>query len=337
MRRLFARLTITTSPFSDKRAFGASTWHWVLRNIGAVPLVLLAMIVMFFVIQPALLSPSNLANIGRQASVVAILSCGQIFTVLVGGIDLSLGSIIGLTSVITTLCVLDFGLGWGLLAGVLTGCVLGLINGYFISYLRIPAMIATLAMLNFARGAALTTTGGMPVERLPPEFGIIGKESLMGIPIPVIIAGTVFIGCYFFLRHTRMGRALYAIGGNEDSAHLAGIPVRRYTLIAFAISGMLAGLAGVILSSRLSSGQPSLGAGLEFESIAAVVLGGARLGGGRGTIGGTLLGVLFLAVLGNGLNLARVSSFTQMIMIGCVLIVALIVDRFRSRRAIKRA
>lgn len=306
-------------------------WSWANRNIGAVPIVLMAMIVLFFLIQPALLSSGNLANIGRQASVLAILSCGQLFAVLVAGIDLSLGSIIGLTSVVTAMCVLEWGLGWGLLAGVATGCVLGLINGYCISYLRIPAMIATLAMLNFARGGALTATGGMPVERLPEEFGFLGKESLLGIPVPVLVAGLVFVGCYLFLRHTRMGRALYAIGGNEETAHLAGIPVRRYKLIAYALSGMLAGLAGVVLSSRLSSGQPSLGEGLEFESIAAVVLGGARLGGGRGTVGGTLLGVIFLAVLANGLNLARVSSFTQMIVIGCVLIVALIVDRFRSR------
>jgi len=295
-----------------------------------MPAVLVAMVLLFFVIQPALLSASNLENVGRQASTVVVLACGQLFVVLSGGIDLSVGSIIGLTSVIAAKAVLQWGLGWGFLSALIVGLILGTTNGIFVAYFRMPAMIVTLAMLYFARGAALIIAGGMPVERLPPNFATIGKGSLFGIPNPVFIAVGVLVVCGFCLRLTRTGRAIFAVGGAEETSHLAGIRVERIKIAAFAISGALAGLASIVLSSRLSSGQPNLGDGLEFQSIAAVVLGGARLGGGKGTVGGTLLGVLVLAVLANGLNLARVSSFTQMIVIGCVLIIVMIIDRLRT-------
>jgi ribose transport system permease protein len=293
-------------------------------------IILIGMILLFFFIQPSLLSEQNLENVGRQASVLSVLACGQLFAILVGGIDLSLGSIIGLTSVIAAKGVLAWGLGWGLLAGILVGVVLGATNGMLISHYRMPAMIVTLAMLYFARGIALIIAGGMPVERLPSAFGILGKGSMLGIPNPVFIAIAAFVVCGFVLKFTRLGRAFYAIGGVEETSYLAGIRVERVKVAAYALSGASAGLAGIILSSRLSSGQPNLGDGLEFEAIAAVVIGGARLGGGKGGIRGTLLGVLFLAILANGLNLARVSSFTQMIVIGCVLIITMIVDRFRA-------
>jgi ribose transport system permease protein len=301
-----------------------------LRRIGTLPLALLGIVVLVTAIQPALLSVVNLQNVARQGSVIAILACGQLFTVLVGGIDLSLGSIIGLSSVIAAKAVLAFGLGWGLLAGLLVGVALGAVNGLLIAFLRIPPMIATLAMLYFARGAALIIAGGMPVERLPLQFGIIGKGSVLGVPIPLLITIAVGVICALMLQFSRTGRAMYAIGGGEETSRLAGIAVRRCTLLAFVISGALAGLASIVLSSRLSSGQPNLGEGLEFASIAAVVIGGARLGGGRGTIAGALIGALFLSVLSNGLNLARVSSFTQLIVVGVVLIVAMILDRMRS-------
>jgi ribose transport system permease protein len=300
------------------------------RHIGTLPLVLLGLVVLVSVIQPALLSSVNLQNVGRQASIIAIVACGQLFTVLVGGIDLSIGSIIGLTSVIAAKVVLALGLEWGFLAGLIVGVTLGAINGWLIAYLRIPPMIATLAMLYFARGAALIIAGGMPVERLPAEFGTLGKGSFLGIPLPLFVAAGVVLLCAWLLMRTRAGRAMYAVGGGEETSRLAGIAVNRFKFLAFTISGALAGLAGIVLSSRLSSGQPNLGEGLEFQSIAAVVIGGARLGGGKGTVAGTLVGALFLAVLANALNLARVSSFTQLIVIGCVLIVAMIIDRLRS-------
>lgn len=298
-----------------------------------MPAILVVMVLLFFAIQPALLSPGNLENVGRQAAIVAILACGQLFVVLSGGIDLSLGSIIGLTSVIAAKIVLEWGLGWGFAAALAVGLLLGTANGVFVAYFRMPAMIVTLAMLYFARGAALIIAGGMPVERLPASFSVIGKGSLLGIPNPVFIAGVVLLVGWFCLRYTRTGRAVFAVGGAEETSYLAGIRVQRIKIAAFAISGALAGLASIVLSSRLSSGQPNLGDGLEFQSIAAVVLGGARLGGGKGSVSGALLGVVFLAFLANGLNLARVSSFTQMIVIGCVLIVAMIVDRLRAPAA----
>jgi len=295
-----------------------------------ISLIVGGMILLFFIIQPAMLSGQNIGNVARQGSGLAVLACGELLAVLVGGIDLSLGSIIGLTSVIATKIVLAWGLGWGLLAGVLVGLLLGTTNGVFISFYRMPAMIVTLAMLYFARGVALIIAGGMPVERLPISFGVLGKGELYGIPISAYIAVVVFGLCGFFLKYSRLGRAFYAIGGAEETSHLAGIRVEWVKVAAYALSGASAGLAGIILSSRISSGQPNLGEGLEFSAIAAVVLGGARLGGGKGGIYGTILGVLFLSVLANGLNLARVSDFTQMVVVGCVLIITMIVDRFRS-------
>jgi ribose transport system permease protein len=301
-----------------------------LKNVGPLYVVVLGMAALFFAIQPRFFSLTNMTNVGRQASVLAVLSCGQLFVVLVGCIDLSVGSLIGVTSVVTTLALLELGLLPGIALGLLTGVVLGGVNGVVVSYLRIPPMIATLAMLYFAKGVALTITGGMPVERLPKVFGILGKGSALGIPFPVIIAALTFAICYYVLSKVSTGRNIYAIGGGEETSRLAGIAVRRYKVFAYMVSGFMAALGSIILSSRMSMGQPILGEGLEFESIAAVVVGGARLGGGKGTIPGTILGVLFLAILGNGLNLSRVSSFTQMIVVGCVLVAAVVMDRWRS-------
>ena len=301
----------------------------VFNSDSSVPFILLGMIFIFSFIQPAVVSSENLENIGRQAAILGILACGQLVAILVGGIDLSLGSIIGLTSVISTKVVLEFGIEWGLVSGVLVGVALGAINGYFIAYLRMPAMIVTLAMLYFARGAALIISGGMPVERLPSDFGVLGKGALVGIPNPVYIGIFIFFIFYLFLKYSRLGRDLFAVGGAEETSRLAGIPVERVKFIAFIISGATAGIAGIILSSRLNSGQPNLGDGLEFQAIAAVVLGGARLGGGKGTIFGTLLCTVFLGFLANGLNLLRFSSYSQMIVFGCVLILTMIIDHLR--------
>ena len=271
-----------------------------------------------------------MTNVGRQASVLAVLSCGQLFVVLVGCIDLSVGSLVGVTSVVTTLALLELGILPGIVLGLLTGIVLGGVNGAVVSYLRIPPMIATLAMLYFAKGAALTITGGMPVERLPKAFGVLGRGFVLGIPYPVIIAILSFAVCHYVLSKISTGRNIYAIGGGEEPSRLAGIAVKRHKVFAYMVSGFMAAAGSIILSSRMSLGQPILGEGLEFESIAAVVVGGARLGGGKGTIPGTVLGVVFLAILANGLNLSRVSSFTQMIVVGCVLIAAVVMDRWRS-------
>ena len=301
-----------------------------LKNAGPLSIVLLGMAVLFFAIQPRFFSLTNMTNVGRQASVLAVLSCGQLFVVLVGCIDLSVGSLVGVTSVVTTLALLELGILPGIVLGLLTGIVLGGVNGAVVSYLRIPPMIATLAMLYFAKGAALTITGGMPVERLPKAFGVLGRGFVLGIPYPVIIAILSFAVCHYVLSKISTGRNIYAIGGGEEPSRLAGIAVKRHKVFAYMVSGFMAAAGSIILSSRMSLGQPILGEGLEFESIAAVVVGGARLGGGKGTIPGTVLGVVFLAILANGLNLSRVSSFTQMIVVGCVLIAAVVMDRWRS-------
>lgn len=302
------------------------------RRVPVLPLVLLGMAAVFTAVQPRFASVVNLTNVARQLSVLSILACGQLFAILSGGIDLSPGSVIGLVSVVSTLLIVDHGVVPGVAAGIAVGGVLGAVNGAMVAGLRIPAMIATLGTLYFARGAAFALTGGMPVERVPQDFAVLGKGSWGPLPIPTVIAAAVFLACHLILTRLRTGRYITAVGAGEEATRLAGIPAAAYKAVAYVLAGACAGLAGVILSARMSSGQPAIGEGLEFESIAAVVLGGARLGGGEGRVSGTLFGVLFLAILGNGLNLMRVSSFTQMLVIGAVLIVAIVADRLRQGR-----
>jgi len=299
-------------------------------RVQILPVVLLAMGSVFALMEPRFVSAENLTNVARQLSVLAILACGQLFAIVSGGIDLSPGSIIGLVSVVSTLMIVEHGIAPGIAAGVGMGGLLGVVNGAMVAGLRIPPMIATLGMLYFARGAAFALTGGMPVERVPQAFALLGKGSVGPLPVPAVIAGAVFLASHVVLARLRIGRYILAVGAGEESARLAGIPTRFCKAAAYVLAGFLAGLAGVVLSARMGSGQPAIGEGLEFESIAAAVLGGAKLGGGEGRVLGTVFGVLFLALLGNGLNLVRVSSFTQMLVIGAVLIVAIVADRLRQ-------
>ena len=301
-------------------------------RVPILPVALLGMATIFTLVQPRFASAVNLTNVARQLSVLSILACGQLFAIVSGGIDLSPGSIIGLVSVVSTLLIVDQGVLSGVAAGIAVGGLLGAVNGAMVAGLRIPAMIATLGTLYFARGAAFALTGGMPVERVPQAFAVLGKGSLGPLPIPALFAAAVFLASHLILARLRVGRYITAVGAGEEAARLAGIPTAVYKAVAYVLAGVCAGLAGVILSARMSSGQPAIGEGLEFESIAAVVLGGARLGGGEGRVLGTLFGVLFLGVLGNGLNLMRVSSFAQMLVVRAVLIVAIVADRLRWGR-----
>jgi inositol transport system permease protein len=297
-----------------------------------MPMVLVAMAIFFGSINPNFWSVTNLANVSRQISILALISIGQTFAILSAGIDLSVGSLLALVSVVCAQGMLDFGLTGGIICGVLAGCLAGLVNGVLIAKARIPAFIATLGMLVAARGLALTLSGGLPITGLPHEFLFIGAGYWGPFPIPSVIAAVAFVVAYFVLSRTRFGRYVYAMGSNEEAAVLSGINVVKYKMMVYVVSGFFAGIAGVVLTSRVISGQPTLGEVQELYAIAAVVIGGGKITGGVGGIGRTLMGVLVLGMLSNGLNLIQVSSYVQNIVVGAIIVIAVYIDLARERR-----
>jgi ribose transport system permease protein len=282
---------------------------------------------------PHFLTLDNLVNVLRQSAINAILALGQLAVILTAGVDLSIGSIVGLAIVVLAV-VMRAGVPW-LAACLLTlgcGVALGLLNGLLLTRLRLPhPFISTLGMMNAARGAAFLLAGGVPISGLPDGFREIVAGSALGVPAPVAIAGLAYVIGHVFLSRTVWGRDLYAIGGNREAARLCGIPVDRRLNLAYALSGGAAGLAAVVLAARMNSGFPLAGSGAELDAIAAVIIGGASFFGGVGTVGGTLVGALIIGFLRNGLNLLDVSAFWQMIVIGIVIVVAVWIDVLRQR------
>jgi len=297
-----------------------------------MPAVIVAMAVVFGSLNPNFWSATNLSNVSRQMSILALLSLGQTFAILSGGIDLSVGSLLALVSVVCAQQMKDFGVIPGIAAGVIAGGLAGLINGVIVARARVPAFIVTLGMLVAARGAALTLSGGLPIAGLPREFLVLGAGYLGPIPIPTVIAIVAFLLAHVVLSRTRFGRYVYAMGSNEEAAVLSGINVANYKMLVYITSGVFAGIAGVILTARVISGQPTLGEVQELYAIAAVVIGGGRISGGVGGVGTTLMGVLVLGILGNGLNLVQVSSYIQNIVIGAIIVGAVYIDLARERR-----
>jgi len=284
------------------------------------------------------LTADNLLNVLRQSSVNSILSLGQLAVIITAGIDLSVGSILGLCCVTVALLM---HLGVPPLASVVLvvaiGVALGSINGVLFTKLHLPhPFIPTLGMMNVARGMALVISGGFPISELPSGFRFVGAGSLGWIPAPVIV---VFLFCTafsIFLSRTTVGRDLYAIGGNLQAARLSGVPVDARLILVYALSGLTAAAGAIILAGRMNSGFPLAGIGLELDSIAAVVIGGASFFGGVGTVGGTLAGALIMGVLRNGLNLMNVSAAWQTVVIGVVIVAAVWVDVLRQRAVRQR-
>ena len=276
---------------------------------------------------PAFFSTENVMNVLRQNAFTAIVSAGMTFVILTAGIDLSVGSVVGLSGVLCAdVLVHGHGIAAGVLAGVAAGVVVGAINGWITTRIRIPSFIVTLAMMMVARGAALKFTDARTIAGLPPSFSVFGDNAAS-----VAMIASVFVVSWIVLTRTPFGRHVYAIGGNADAAWLSGVRVNRVEFAVYVICGAAAGIAGVLSASRLHIGYPRAGEFAELDSIAAVVVGGTSLFGGRGTIWGTLAGVFFIGVLNNGLNLFNVSPYDQMIAKGAVLAVAASIDRLRRR------
>jgi ribose/xylose/arabinose/galactoside ABC-type transport system permease subunit len=274
------------------------------------------------------LTVGNLVNVLRQSTINGIMAIGMTYVILTEGIDLSVGAVLALSSVVTA-DLLQRGLSVPLAvtAGLGLGGVLGLSNGLIITKARVPPFVATLGLMTISRGLALTYTQGRPITGLPESFRAIGTGALGPIPMPIVIAVAAFLAGYILLTRTRIGEYVYALGNNPTAAHYAGIATDRYITFVYVLAGSLSALAGMILIARLNSAQPTAGLGFEFDAIAAVVVGGTSFSGGEGGLGGTILGVLVIAVLNNGLNLLNVSSFYQPVVTGVVIALALLLYR----------
>jgi ribose transport system permease protein len=294
----------------------------------------LVLCIFFSITAESFLTADNVSNIIRQVSINGILAVGMTFVILTGGIDLSVGSVMALTGTIIAGMMINTGLPpiVAVLIGIVLGAALGYINGLFTAYAKIPAIIVTLAMMEAARGLALLYTGGYPLSGLPSSYAFIGRGYLFGvIPMPAVIMILVFIAAYIILNHLPIGRYIYALGGNEEAVRLSGVKVKRIKTFVYLVSGVTAAISGMIMTSRLSSGQPMAGEGYELDAIAAVVLGGTSIAGGRGHIFGTLLGALLLGVLSNGLNLMGVSPYVQRVLKGVIIVGAIYYSSTRQK------
>lgn len=307
-------------------------------------IALVVLCVVIAVLSDKFLTMDNGWNVLRQISVNICISVGMTLIVLTAGIDLSVGSVLALCGAITAGLLkngirmpsadlfIGFTLLGALLAGIIAGALLGLFNGFVITKFKVPPFVGTLAMLTIARGLTMLWTQGHPISNLGPSFSVIGTGWLLGIPVPVWIAGWVVLIAVFITRQTRLGRYIYAIGGNENAAILSGISINKVKLIVYSIAGALAAVGGIMVTSRLDSAQPNAGTGYELDAIAAVVIGGTSLSGGKGSIGGRVMGAVIIGVLNNGLVLLNVSPFWQQVVKGAVILIAVIIDKGGNKK-----
>ncbi len=305
-------------------------------------LALMLMVLALSLLSDRFLTPENGWNILRQISVNLCLSIGMTLVILSGGIDLSVGAILGLAGAVAagllknglampgTDSLLQFTTSGAILVGVLVGAAAGWVNGFAVTRFRLPPFVATLGMLSVARGLTMLWTGGFPLTGLGDSFGHLGTGIFIGMPLPVWIMLTLTVAFVVATKRTRFGRHLYAVGGNERAARLSGLNVSGIKIAVYTLAGALAGVAGLIVTARLDSAQPNAGLGYELDSIAAVVIGGTSLAGGRGSVMGTVLGCLIIGVLNNGLFLLNVSPFWQQVIKGVVILLAVALDRMNA-------
>ena len=309
-------------------------WARIKRMQLGLPFVIIAMGVVTGLIEPRFWSFDNLLNLSRQLAPLMILVSGQVFAVISGGLDLSVASVLAFAGVVGVLVMPDVGIGVGLLLMVVTGIFVGLINGLIITRFRVSPLIVTLGMLSVAKGLALILTGGIPNYDVPEVLvDTLGYGGVLGIPVPAIFAVTTLLFGAFVLKFTVFGRYVYAIGSNSTAAFNSGINVRLHTTLVYMMCGGMAGVGAIVLTSWVSAAQPLAAAGLELQSLAAVVVGGVALTGGSGSMLQAFYGALILGMLSNVLNMAGVSSFLQTLTIGLVIVIAVILDQVRRDRS----
>jgi len=302
----------------------------ILKNYGIL-IAFFAICVIISILSPVFLAPNNIINVIRQTSIYGIIAVGMTFVILTGGIDLSVGSILAVSGAVCAgLIHAQLPVAAVIAAALGVGIAFGVFNGLFITLGKITPFVVTLGMMGIARGITLIYTNGYPISGLPEDFRFVGSGYLFGLPIPVLIFIAVVLVAHFVLTQTRMGRYTYAIGGNEAAVRLSGINANFYKALAYVISGATAGLSSVILTARLNSAEPVAGNGYELDVIAAVVIGGTSLSGGRGSIWGTFIGALMIGVINNGMNLLGISSYFQLVVKGFIIIGAVWLDRLRD-------
>lgn len=335
-----------TEKHSPEISLSASFINLLLRY--GIPLFIVLLCIYFAITAPNFLTLDNLLNVLRQISINTIVALGMTFVIITAGIDLSVGSIVALSAVICTGVMkkgiivsghtllappsVALGVPLGMLAGLLLGAFLGMFNGFFITKFNIPPFVVTLAMMTIARGLAFIYTEGFPISELSDSFIYLGAGYLGPFPLPVIIMLILALLMHYILTRTTFGRYVFAIGGNEEAARLSGINISRVKLVVYTLSGFLAALAGIILAARLGSGDPKTGYMYELNAIAAVVLGGTSLSGGKGNIAGTFLGALLIGIIDNGLVLMRVSTFYQYVVKGAIILAAVLLDKVKEVR-----
>ncbi len=299
----------------------------------SIVLVIIVLSTILSIMSENFLTVSNLFNVSRQVSINGILAIGMTAVALTGGIDLSVGSIVAFSGIVTAGLLRDSSLSIPLviIISIIIGCLMGTFSGYFISYWNAPPFVVTLAMLTIGRGMTYVFCDGRPISTLPKEYLVIGKGSFLGVPIPTIILLVAFIAATVILKYLRIGKYIYAVGGNYDAAMVSGINVKRVKLFVYMFSGIMCGIAAIILTARVSAGLPTAGEGYELDAIAATVIGGTSLSGGRGKLWGTLLGAILLGIVNNGLDLLNVSSFYQQIVKGLIILGAILIDSKRNK------
>lgn len=304
----------------------------LLSQYGAI-----AMLAVLFILTslstPRFLTVNNLANVARQVSINAIIAAGMTFVIITAGIDLSVGSLVAATACLAMVAIdrtgLDLG---GVFVGILGGAAGGAINGALVAWARMPPFIATLAGLTVFRGLALLLTGGVPIVRFEGNFRFLGQGVIAGVPFPIVLMIVVMAAMHIVLTRTAFGASVYAVGGNEEASRLAGIKVAWVKFRVYVLNGFLTGLAGMVLMGRLSSAQPAVGEGFELDAIAAVVLGGTSLMGGRGNVWNTLVGALVIGVVNNSMNLRGVDTHYQLVAKGVIIALAVALDTYLKKR-----
>jgi len=296
-------------------------------NLGIMIVIVLIGLVLSF-LSPVFLSPYNLRTVLLEITTNVYIASGMALVMILGGIDLSVGSIVAMAGTLTVgfMALNHLPMWLAVLLGLAVGAAIGFVNGSIVAFFKIPAFIVTLAMLNVARGVAYVYSGGRSTRMMDPAFTNIGSGYLWVFPLPVLYMVALIVIFVVVLNQTKFGTYVYAIGGNRESARLSGVPIKKVEIATFTISGVLAAFAGLVLSARMFSGQPSVGIGYELDAIAACVLGGVSMAGGVGRISGTIFGAVVIGMVSNGLNLINVSSFWQLIVKGIIILIAVIID-----------
>jgi len=295
--------------------------------------IVIGLVVVMAVVSPNFLTTTNLLNVVRQIAINGILAIGMTVVCLTGGIDLSVGSIVAFSGIVTAGLLRDSGLPMivVVLIAVVVGALMGLYNGCFVAYWNAAPFVVTLSMMTIGRGMTYVYCDGRPISNLPTNFLAIGKGSIAGIPVPTIILIIVFLLASVMLTKLKFGRYIYAVGGNDNAAMVSGINVKRIKMMVYVLSGTACGIAAIILTARVSAGLPTAGSGYELDAIAATVIGGTSLSGGRGRLWGTIVGAILLGIVNNGLDLLNVSSFYQQIVKGLIILGAILIDSKRNQ------